>query len=183
VILPAVLMLALAAPERGEVYVFEVPSEGSTLERQDGERGSQREAEATPAAEGQRTAVPAERGPLFFAAPFAVRRGRVVRGAWTPSDDILGPGWTRVVVVASWCPHCHTLLDSLSRERPQTAVILFQDDHSDRRGALANAASLERYPLAYHLLRPGSGLPHVTAFPTTFLCSRTRCTREVLGRR
>lgn len=163
-IVPAVLMLALALPQPGEPYVFEVPSGSTPLE-------------------AQRALLEAQRAPLFFAAPFAVRAGRVVRGAWTPSEEILGPGSTRVVVVASWCPVCHRLLNSLSRQRPQTTVILFLDDESERRGprgqaALANAASLERYPLAFHLLRGGSGMPRVTQFPTTFVCSRTRCTPE-----
>ncbi len=144
--------------EAGTPFVYEVPSGGPHLA--------------------------AQRPPLFFAAPFAVRAGRVVQGPSTSSDEILGGDQTRVVVVASWCPACHHLLERLSREQPQTAVILFLDDDSGRRGArggttLANAASLERYPLAFHLLRPGSGASlRVREFPTTFVCSRTRCTRE-----
>jgi hypothetical protein len=157
VIAPAALVIALALSEASDPFVYEVPLGGALLESQ--------------------------RKPLFLAAPFTVRGGRVFRGAWTPSDEILGQGPTRVVVVASWCPACHRLLGWLSAQRPQTTVILFLDDESERRGprgqaALANAASLERYPLAFHLLRGGSGMPRVTQFPTTFVCSRTRCTPE-----
>jgi hypothetical protein len=152
VIAPAILVAALALSAGGEPFVYEVPRGGASLESQ--------------------------RRPLFFAAAFRVREGRVVRGEWTPSDELLGEGPTRVVVVASWCPACHRLLERLSTQRPQTTVILFLE----RRGGaapLADAASLARYPLAFHLLRAGSKMARqVTAFPTTFVCSRTQCTPE-----
>jgi len=155
----AVLLPMAAVAGAGVPFVYEVPSGGPRLEVQ--------------------------RPPLFFAAPFAVRAGRVVQGPSTSSDEILGVGQTRVVVVASWCPACHQLLERLSLQQPQTAVILFLDDDSGRRGAtLANAASIERYPLAFHLLRPGSGSAlRVTRFPTIFVCSRTQCTPEARRRR
>lgn len=152
-IAPAILVAALALSEAGDPFVYEVPPGGPSLESQ--------------------------RRPLFSAAAFTVREGRVVRGEWTPSDEILGPHPTRVVVVASWCPACHRLLERLSAQRPQTTVILFLERRGGSDGPLANAASLARYPLAFHLLRAGSELARrVTAFPTTFVCSRTRCTPE-----
>jgi hypothetical protein len=148
---PAILVAALALSAAGDPFVYEVPAGGASLE--------------------------AQRRPLFFAAAFTIREGRVVRGAWMPSDEVLGQGPTRVVVVASWCPACHRLLERLSAQRPQTAVILFLERRGGRDGPLANAASLARYPLAFHLLRAGSEMARrVTAFPTTFVCSRTQCT-------
>src|SRR5512133_3261949 len=93
---PAILVAALALSAAGDPFVYEVPAGGASLDSQ--------------------------RRPLFFAAAFTIREGRVVRGAWMPSDEVLGQGPTRVVVVASWCPACHRLLERLSAQRPQTAV-------------------------------------------------------------
>jgi hypothetical protein len=153
VIAPAILVAALALSEAGDPFVYEVPPGGASLESQ--------------------------RRPLFFAAAFTVREGRVVRGEWKPSDEVLGQGPTRVVVVASWCPACHRLLERLSSQRPQTRVILFLERRSGGDAPLADAASLERYPLAFHLLRAGSEMARrVTVFPTTFVCTRTQCTPE-----
>jgi hypothetical protein len=162
VIAPAALVLALVL-DAANPYVYEVPRGGPSLESQ--------------------------RRPLFFAAPFTVREGRVVQGAERASDRLLRPGITRVAVVASWCPACHHLLRRLSAQRPQTTVILFLGDESERRGGggggpLTDAASLERYRLELHLLGSGSDLARrVTKYPTTFLCSRTRCTPEDVGRK
>lgn len=151
------LMLTLVL-EAGTPYVYEVPRGRQSLESQ--------------------------RGPPFFAAPFTVRGGRVVRGTSRASDELLPHGRTRVAVVASWCPACHDMLRRLSAERPQRTMILFLADESERRGArggppLANAASLERYPLDFHIVDSGSAIARrVTRFPTTFVCSRTECTPE-----
>jgi hypothetical protein len=152
VIAPAILVVALALLEAGTPFVYEVPPGGASLESQ--------------------------RRPLFYAAAFTVREGRVVRGEWMPSDEVLGQRPTRVVVVASWCPACHRLLERLSARRPQTTVILFLERRSGD-DPLADAASLARYPLAFHLLRDGSEMARrVTVFPTTFVCSRKQCTPE-----
>jgi hypothetical protein len=170
VIAPVVIALALVI-EAAEPYVYEVAPGKPSLER-------------------QRTAVPGAtpsrrqpRRPLFFAAPFTVRGGRIAMGEWRSSDEILGPRKTRVVVVASWCPACHHFLGRLTAERPQRTVIMFLADEAYRRGAaggapLVNAASLERYPLELHVLDSDSPLAQVSRFPTTFTCSREACTPD-----
>jgi thiol-disulfide isomerase/thioredoxin len=174
---PLALIVACALLASDGPLVFEVPAEGPSLS--------------------------AQRTPVFFAAPFEVRDGQLRRGAWTSSDEILGEGWTRVIVVASWCPACKELLQRLSAERPRRTVILLLEDENEtrleravRRGKLtsergplgrgaqperrlADAAVLEGYPLPLHLLRSDSALARqVTHYPFMFSCSRTRCTPE-----
>lgn len=152
----ALVILALTL-EAGAPYVYDVPRGAPSLEKQ--------------------------RRPLFFAAPFSVQAGRVVRGEWRSSDQILTHRPTRVVVVASWCPACHSYLRRLLAERPQRTVILFVEDEAERRGAaggapLSNAASLERYPLEFHLLSTDSPIARVSQFPTFFTCSRKECRQD-----
>lgn len=145
----------------------------------------------------------AQRDVLFLAAPFEVRGGRFRRGAWTSSDEILPDGWTRVIVVASWCPGCRNLLERLSADRPSRTVVLFLEEENDlllehavrerkvtreqarlareahRGQPLRDAAMLEGFPLPLYLMRSGSALARqVTQYPFTFMCSRARCTPE-----
>lgn len=154
--------------------------------------------------------VPADGAPpqarhsaLFVAAPFEVKGGQVRRGAWTSSDEILGEGSTRVIIVASWCPACRKLLERLSGERPRRSAILFLEDENEllleravrqrrltaerarlelrarQEQPLANAGAFEGYPLTLHLLRSGSTLARqITHYPFILACSRTRCTPE-----
>ncbi len=174
---PLALVVGCALLASDGPLVYEVPAGGASLEGQ--------------------------RRQLFFAAPFEVRGGQIQRGAWTSSDEVLGSGWTQVVVVASWCPACRQLLVRLPAERPRRTVILLLEDENLRlleqagpRGKVANqgsrfppgagsergladAAALEGYPLPLHLLRADSALARqVTHYPFKFVCSRTRCIPE-----
>ncbi len=117
--------------------------------------------------------------------PFRVERGRLIGGSWITSDDLLGRETRRVVIVASWCPACHHLLRKLAAQpRRSRELILFLDDEAERRNGtgaiLTDAASLERYPLEFYVVRAsGSGLARqVTHYPFRLLCNRRECTRD-----
>jgi thiol-disulfide isomerase/thioredoxin len=130
----------------------------------------------------------------FIAAPFRVDAGQVLRGDWRSSDEILGRGPTRVVVVASWCPACKELLSRMAREprRAWPIVLFLEDEYALRTGrdapggaagpgsrgdpVLLDAAVLEGFPLQLWLLRSGSSLARqVTRYPTHLVCTRDRC--------
>jgi thiol-disulfide isomerase/thioredoxin len=130
----------------------------------------------------------------FIAAPFRVEAGQVLRGDWRSSDEILGRGSTRVVVVASWCPACKELLSRMAREpgRAWPIVLFLEDEHALRTGrdapgsaagpgshgdpVLLDATVLEGFPLQLWLLRSGSNLARqVTRYPTHLVCTRDGC--------
>ncbi len=136
----------------------------------------------------------------FIAAPFRVEAGQVLRGDWRSSDEILGRGSTRVVVVASWCPACKELLSRMAREpgRAWPIVLFLEDEYALRTGrdsgaadpgsrgarVLLDATLLEGFPLQLWLLRSGSTLARqVTRYPTHLVCTRDGCRPAAAARR
>ena len=138
--------------------------------------------------------------------PFEVARaisvgGNFVPGVWKSSAAVSYEDEVTVVVMASWCPHCHSLLDRIEGGDGRSVdMVLFYDSEYDdalrsqaRSGRLPEQQALKMRKAAIgrrHLTNPGSlegkNLPFyfakrsqfrdvVKSYPTVLSCTRQSC--------